>query len=501
MREIGVVASSARISSAPILIYKDAEHLAKEESLVIVKDAKFGKTYLGVLRWLSKYDPLLTHTQRAAIIERPELAEESIDLPFEASFVRILGEVVDGRLKPPSSPPTPRSKVYIVEFSKDLQLNLGYGLEVGIHKYSGLVIPLNPEALRYHIAIVGTTGTGKSRLVKAIIDEVIAKTDWRIIVFDHTGMDYVKYYRDKVVNAEEIAIDIDTVSQGLTNAVSSMREHIENYVPITLLYYILCIDMKKDAKVCLNQDENHILRLLESSNIDIGRIEELMLNISRSSLWDADRVAYMSYLVASVLGARRPTPEKLNLYIKLYGRMYINRLNKIRYRVTDILDAVYRNRITVIDLSIVETEVRRVIVKGVLSKIWEIVEETRNPQNILVIIDEAHNYACDRGCYPSNTMIEKTLREGRKWGIGTILASQRIIDFSPDVRNNTNTVFFSRLQTPYDFQQLQNFIDLAGIGTETLSLLETREFFFAGLGNPLRYPMLIQVRAVGEPPQ
>ncbi|MEM1561228.1 MAG: ATP-binding protein, partial [Ignisphaera sp.] len=214
-----------------------------------------------------------------------------------------------------------------------------------------------------------------------------------------------------------------------------------------------------------------------------------------------DRVAYMSYLVASVLGARRPTPEKLNLYIKLYGRMYINRLNKIRYRVTDILDAVYRNRITVIDLSIVETEVRRVIVKGVLSKIWEIVEETRNPQNILVIIDEAHNYACDRGCYPSNTMIEKTLREGRKWGIGTILASQRIIDFSPDVRNNTNTVFFSRLQTPYDFQQLQNFIDLAGIGTETLSLLETREFFFAGLGNPLRYPMLIQVRAVGEPPQ
>ncbi len=501
MREIGVVTSNARISSAPILIYKDAEHLAKEESLVIIKDAKFIKTYLGVLRWLSKYDPLLTHTQRAAIIERPELAEESIDLPFEASFIKILGEVVNGRLKPPTSPPTPRSKVCIIESSKDLQLDLGYGLEIGVHKYSGLTIPLNLEALRYHIAVVGTTGTGKSRLVKALIDEVIDKTNWKIVVFDHTGMDYVRYYSsEKIVDAEEIAIDIDTISQGLANVMSSIRELIENYLPITLLYYMLCIDAKKDFKRCLNQNDEQILNFLNSSTIDIDRVEELILNTSKNSLWNADNIAYIARLVSIALGARGATPEKLSLYIKIYGRRYIDRLNRARYRVADIIDMVYRNRIVVIDLSIVETEVRRVIVKGVLSKIWEIVEKTRKPQNILVVIDEAHNYACDRGCYPSNTMIEKTLREGRKWGIGTILASQRVVDFSPDVRNNINTVFFSRLQTPYDFQQLQNFIDLAGIGTETLSLLETREFFFAGLGNPLKYPMLIQVKIVGEPP-
>jgi DNA helicase HerA-like ATPase len=219
--------------------------------------------------------------------------------------------------------------------------------------------------------------------------------------------------------------------------------------------------------------------------------------VSRNGLWNIDGIASTVYRVAEALGARRPTPEKLDLYIRIYGRANIERLNRARYGIDDILDMVYRNRIVVIDLSIVETEVRRVIVKGVLSKIWEIVEDARKPQNILIVIDEAHNYACDRGCYPSNMLIEKTLREGRKWGIGAILASQRVIDFSPDVRNNINTVFFSKLQTPYDFQQLQNFIDLAGIGSETLSLLETREFFFAGLGNPLKYPMLIQVKIVG----
>ncbi|MCS7110620.1 MAG: ATP-binding protein [Ignisphaera sp.] len=499
MQEVGVIASNARISSTPMLIYKNAEHLVKEESLVIVRDSKFGKVYLGVLRWLSKYDPLLTHTQRAAIIERPELAEESIDLPFEASYIRILGEVVDGKLRPPSYPPTPRSKVYIIESSEDIQLDLGYGLEVCIHKYSGLPIPINPEALRYHIAVVGTTGTGKSRLVKAIIDEVIAKTNWSVIVFDHTGMDYVRYYPSRVVNAEEIAVDIDTVSQSLANSISSIKEHIENYMPITLLYYTMCIDTKREIKACLNQNENSILGILQTPTLNIDKIEELMLSISRKGLWNADVLAQMARLIANALGAREATSEKLSLYIKLYGRTHIDRLNKVTRKVADILDMVYRNRITVIDLSIVETEIRRVIVKGILSKIWEVVVDSREPQNILVVIDEAHNYACDKGCYPSNAMIEKTLREGRKWGIGTLLASQRIIDFSPDIRNNINTVFFSKLQTPYDFQQLQNFIDLAGIGTETLSLLETREFFFAGLGNPLRYPMLVQVKMVGEP--
>jgi len=496
MYEIGVVTSNARISLAPILIYKNAESLVREEALAIIRDAKYGKIYLGVLRWLSKYDPLLTHTQRAAIIERPELAEESIDLPFEASYVRILGEVVNGRLKPPSSPPTPRSKTYLVESPNDIQLDLGQGLEIGIHKYSGLSIPFNPESLKYHVAVVGTTGTGKSRLVKAIVDEVLAKTDWRVIVFDHTGMDYVGYY-SSIVNAEEIAIDIDTIAQGLANAISSMKEHIENYIPIALLYYAICMDRKEDSKLCIKPNENNIFSLLKSIDIDSNKIEELILKMSRGGLWNIDDIATAVYRVAEALGARRPTPEKLDLYIRIYGRANIERLNRARYGIGDVLDMVYRNRIVVIDLSIVETEVRRVIVKGVLSKVWEIVEEARKPQNILIVIDEAHNYACDKGCYPSNMLIEKTLREGRKWGIGAILASQRVIDFSPDVRNNINTVFFSKLQTPYDFQQLQNFIDLAGIASETLSLLETREFFFAGLGNPLKYPMLIQVKIVG----
>ncbi|MFZ8783203.1 MAG: helicase HerA domain-containing protein, partial [Desulfurococcaceae archaeon] len=173
---MGVVASNARSYEAPILIYKDAEAYVREEALVLIEDAKFKKTYLGVLRLVTKLDPLLTTSQRSAVIEKPEIAEEGLDIPYEVSSVRIIGEVSGGRVEPPTTPPTPRSKVYLVESPSDLKIDLGSGLLVGVHKYSGVEMPMKSEVLRYHVAVVGTTGSGKSRLVKALVDEVFEKT-------------------------------------------------------------------------------------------------------------------------------------------------------------------------------------------------------------------------------------------------------------------------------------------------------------------------------------
>jgi hypothetical protein len=108
MREIGVIASNAKSFEAPMLVYKDAEGFVKEEMLVVVEDVKFGgRKYLGVLRFVTKLDPLLTVTQRSAVIERPEIAQEGADIPYETSVGRIIGELVGGRVEPSTTPPNP----------------------------------------------------------------------------------------------------------------------------------------------------------------------------------------------------------------------------------------------------------------------------------------------------------------------------------------------------------------------------------------------------------
>lgn len=57
-----------------------------------MEDVRF-RRYLGVLRLATKLDPLLTTSQRSAVVERPEIAGESADIPYEVSVVRVVGEV------------------------------------------------------------------------------------------------------------------------------------------------------------------------------------------------------------------------------------------------------------------------------------------------------------------------------------------------------------------------------------------------------------------------
>ncbi|MEM2406696.1 MAG: ATP-binding protein [Sulfolobales archaeon] len=502
MKPIGVVASGSKSFYAPVLVYKDAERFLREESLAFIRDRVTGKQYLGLIRWLSKIDPLLPATQRSGVVDNPRLAEIATNIPFETSYVRIIGEISSGRLEPPVDPPTPRSEVLLVESPEDLALEVGEGLTIGEHKYSGVKIPLNPRYLPYHIGVVGATGTGKSRLVKALIDEVLAKTDWRVIVFDHSGVDYVSYYPHNVVDASLVMPDPITLGELISER--SMLERQEEYILATVYAYIA--SFKRTSATATTHGPQRVDKALSSSGtsfacsmrftegLDFTNAEKLMTEIT----WDIHLFRKCVERVGKEFEAKDPTVAKMSLLVGTYSKELIESLNEKKLTARDAVDRALRERLVVIDLSSVEIVVRRYIVKSVLDELWKLVDERGERPRTLVIVDEAHNYAC-MGCGASLRSIERTAREGRKWEIGLVLASQRTIDFSTDIRNNINTFYFSRLQTPGDFENLRGVLDLGGLGPESLSVLGIREFFFAGLGNPLRFPILIRVREVGEP--
>ena len=229
--------------------------------------------------------------------------------------------------------------------------------------------------------------------------------------------------------------------------------------------------------------------------MDLGDPEEMM----RSVPWDTDSFIECLTTVAEKLNARTPSIIKMRLLMKTYGRPIIESLRRRRVTSAEVIERARRDGIVVVDLSGEEQAVKRHVVAAVIDRLWARIEESREPQNMVLVIDEAHNYACQQGCGPSSNSIERVAREGRKWGLGLVLASQRMIDIATDVRGNINTYFFSRLQTPGDFASLAGVIDLGGLSESSLSLLESREFFFAGLGNPLKYPLLIEVREVEDP--
>ncbi|HIQ56387.1 MAG TPA: hypothetical protein EYH59_06925 [Pyrodictium sp.] len=78
-----------------------------------------------------------------------------------------------------------------------------------------------------------------------------------------------------------------------------------------------------------------------------------------------------------------------------------------------------------------------------------------------------------------------------------MVASQRIArDIRPGIRGNLGTVFFSRLQSRNDLQELAGYLDLGRVTEASLAMLSRREFYVAGLMNPLRRPLLLRVDEV-----
>ena len=100
---------------------------------------------------------------------------------------------------------------------------------------------------------------------------------------------------------------------------------------------------------------------------------------------------------------------------------------------TDMLAG--RNRVVVIQLKGLEHSLERAVTEFMLWNLIGFIEAMGPaPLRCFVVLDEAHKLSFDRG-----SPVEKLLREGRKFGLGLILASQQPEDFSPVAFANTAT--------------------------------------------------------------
>lgn len=125
-------------------------------------------------------------------------------------------------------------------------------------------------------------------------------------------------------------------------------------------------------------------------------------------------------------------------------------------------------KITVLDLSMLSHEV----LPFICSVIGRILLETReklepnsrysNPW--LIVLEEAHNYARparqieDRGQSLSRRAFERIAKEGRKFGLSLIVASQRPSEISPTIISQCANFLSHRLQNPDDIDHFRRII-------------------------------------------
>ena len=175
-------------------------------------------------------------------------------------------------------------------------------------------------------------------------------------------------------------------------------------------------------------------------------------------------------------------------------------------------DQAENGAIAVVDLSLVPSEVIHIVVSVLARIIFEALQRHRRENGeelpTTLVLEEAHTFVHrdlrDESSSPAARecahVFERIAREGRKFGLGLVLASQRPSEVSPTVLSQCNTFLLHRLVNDRDQDQMKRLVpDGLGPLLRELPSLPTRRAILLGWAAPA--PILVEVRDLPQEQQ
>lgn len=143
--------------------------------------------------------------------------------------------------------------------------------------------------------------------------------------------------------------------------------------------------------------------------------------------------------------------------------------------------------ITILDLSGIPSLVLARLIGAILKIICDSLFWGREKSEggihrpILIVMEEAHRYLSKETDGPARTMVQRVVKEGRKFGIGAMIISQRPSEVDETILSQCGTFVALRLSNASDRSRVQEALpdNLAGV-VDSLPVLRTGEAIITG---------------------
>lgn len=413
-----------------------------------------------------------------------------------------------------------------------------------------------------HSAVVGATGSGKSNTVARLLDAIIAGERFpsaRVLVFDVHG-EYSNALGDSAavfsVGAAVNALDVpywamtfdellplttgvlDGAERGaLQDTIvelkrASVRKYPRNGVlertltvdsPVPFSIHKLWFDLHKLVNAThtatgAGQNEESEALLLDNKGqpVELG---DAMKVIPPRYQPQADKSIYLS---SSKLNLRRPLETLASrlrdprlAFLFAPGRWTVQLDGKIDADLDELLQGWLGGDrpATILDLSGVPPTIIRTLVGVLLRVVYDALfwgrrlAEGGRERPLLVVLEEAHAYIRAGESTPAAEAVQRIVREGRKYGIGAMVVSQRPSELDSTVLSQCGTLFALRLANSHDRGHVTGTVsDNFGGFLDALPLLRTGEAIV--VGEAVHMPMRMTVEPLpddrrpdsGDPP-
>ena len=392
---------------------------------------------------------------------------------------------------------------------------------------SNIKIPVNGNKFfNKHVAIIGSTGSGKSHTLSTIIQKAVSEksgdfsiNNSHIIIFDiHSE------YKSAFPTANFIDIKNLVLPYWLLNSEeleeffldTEANDHNQKFI---FKEAIVTERKKHFTGAEVNKNKIHYDSPLY---FDINYVLE-HANFKNTELVDSGEV----YAPSNKEKAGQPKLINGSLNGKLTN--FVNRLeNKINDNRLDFLlgqkskditfeetlnqligyQADKKSNVTVIDLSGVPFEVLSITVSLISRMVFEYgyfykkLRCARNPNEkinndipLLLVYEEAHKYVPNSDLVKyrsSKKSIERIAKEGRKYGITLLLASQRPSEISETIFSQCNNFIAMRLTNPVDQSYVKKLLpDTLGTLIDKMPSLKQGEALL--VGESIIIPSIVQI--------
>ncbi len=350
------------------------------------------------------------------------------------------------------------------------------------------------ELFGKHFLVVGTTGSGKSCAVTSILHKVIV---------DHA-------------NAHIVVLDIHN------EYADAFGENAERIHPSNLRLPFWLLNFQELCAAFTGSDAHHDqeVQILSEAIISAKRrkLEGVLPSLRTKSFTNlrsvtvdtpcpfhlSDVIAYIDEQLGK-LERRQATLPYMRLKSRIealagdprYGFLFESLMAEDV--MSDVLGRIFRvptngKSITVIELAAVPAEILDVVISLIARLAFDLAVWSEGTVPMLLVCEEAHRYApaTDGDKFmPTRQALARIAKEGRKYGLGLGLVTQRPSELDTAIISQCSTIIALRLSTERDQQAVRaNTHEGALELIDNLPLLGDREAIVLGQGAPM--PMRIR---------
>ncbi|VVB54824.1 DNA double-strand break repair helicase HerA [uncultured archaeon] len=451
---VGQVIGSTTLNSYRFVIRSGAEKHVKREEFVSVPESVTGRPVIGIIKDIVTANELLPD-EFCRDLKAAEIVLSEGEYPVP--LVKVLGIEEDGSLVMPRYGIAPGSPVSLVEdetLRRLLHQDEGKSASLGqLASRDSIPVCLDiNELVGKHCAVLAMTGAGKSYTVGVIIEELLAKKA-SIVVFDLHG----EYKNIEYPPAATKVYGMDGKNKLSIPAGDLSLSDFINLIP----------DMTSTQKDLLDEALNIAYRFYD--NYDLAVLLEIL-----GTLYDYKKGDNKKSVNESVLppGLLKEVTKKMGLSTIGALTRRIRRLDNMgifNMEGAPIREIAAKNQLTVIDLSEADERVSETVVAALCRRIFNarrknVKEEKITeglPHPVFIVLEEAHNFAprMAEENTPSRSILRRIAREGRKFGVGLCIVSQRSNKLDSDILSQCNTQIIMKVVNPSDQEYIRQSVE------------------------------------------